>query len=317
VQDNIEYTCKYCVSCCGYYSYESGYTPALAGMSHFQGTMIHSQDWKEGFTCENKRVVVIGSGATAVTMLPSLAKQAKHVTILQRSPTYIMSIPSKRDLNSWFWWIIVLIIGYANVFQVIKYWDIFFGMFGYWFATTFPAKAKSYFLKAMKQSFTSAGSDASKFDAHFMPSYNPWEQRVCGCPDSDFYHAIAQKNVSIVTDKIDTFTPQGVLTATTKELISADVVILATGLNVLPFGGLKILVDNVPVDASKLRLYKGILDIFSQVDCFFFFSKFQLILAFVLWCCFIIAIVFSMVGVTNNFKFCILYLFNIIHIHSL
>lgn len=239
------FTCQFLYMCSGYYSYDQGYTPAFEGIENFKGEVIHPQFWSEEADYANKNIVVIGSGATAVTLLPSLAKKAQHVTMLQRSPTYLGSKPAvdpiANRLNRLFgrW--------------AARWWFILSSMFIYWFSKTFPERTKRAMLSDIEEIL------GDKFEEkHFKPNYNPWDQRVCLCPDADFFEAIKADKASIETDHIAGFTEDGIRLKSGKQL-NADMIVTATGLQIEFFGGIEFVIDDKPLVAHESYVYKGMM----------------------------------------------------------
>ena len=249
--DRVEqYTCDFLFMCSGYYDYAEGYTPPLAGAERFQGRIIHPQRWPSDLDYAGKRVVVIGSGATAVTLVPEMAKTAKHVTMLQRSPTYIVSRPEVDALASAFRRVLPNRIAYG----LTRWKNVVLGMIFFQLCRRRPGFVKNLVLKGVR---TALGPN---FDVatHFTPSYNPWDQRLCLVPNGDLFNAINAGTAEVVTDRIDTFTERGIRLRSGKEL-EADIVVTATGLNLLMLGGLQVEVDGRPIEFAKTLTYKGMM----------------------------------------------------------
>ena len=248
--DTFSLTCGWLFSCTGYYRYDKGYLPDFAGMDDFAGTIVHPQQWPEDLDCTGKRVVVIGSGATAVTLVPSLAASAAHVTMLQRSPTYIVSIPAKNltaDLLRK-----VLPMRYS---APATRWLLALTTQGSYFASKrWPGLVKRVLRKGIEHELP-AGYD---IDTHFTPRYNPWDQRLCAVPDGDLFKAISDGSASVVTDRISTFTRRGLRLESGAEL-EADIIVTATGLDLLFVGGMALSVDGVAVDIGSKVMYKGMM----------------------------------------------------------
>lgn len=243
--DGVQFSCQFLYMCAGYYSYDEAYSPEFPGAKDFKGDIIHPQFWPEDFDYSDKNMVVVGSGATAITLVPSLAKKAKHVTMLQRSPTYLGSKPAKdpiaNRLASWFgrW--------------AARWWFILTTMFIYWISKTFPNFVKRKMSGHIEEIL------GDKFDAkHFTPLYNPWDQRVCLCPDADFFEAIKADKASIETDHIERFTEHGIQLKSGKEL-TADTIVTATGLQIQFLGGLEFIVDGKPLNTRDSYVYKGMM----------------------------------------------------------
>jgi cation diffusion facilitator CzcD-associated flavoprotein CzcO len=253
------YTCQFIFSCSGYYNYTKGYTPEFKDQSSFEGEIIHPQHWPEKLDIANKEIVVIGSGATAVTIVPELAVEAKQVTMLQRSPTYIAALPNKDKIAARLKRLLPKKIAY----KLIRYKNIFYTIIFFNLCKLYPEKMKNFILKGAKK-----GLGDFPFDPHFMPNYNPWEQRFCIAPDGDFFRAIRKGKASVVTEHIDRFVPHGIVLKSGKTL-DADIIITATGLDLVAFGGVKIQLDSHSFDVSKSFVYKGLM--LSDLPNFFIF----------------------------------------------
>ena len=245
----VQFTCSFLFMCAGYYDYEQGYTPELEGRERFKGRVVHPQKWTSDIDYDGKRVVVIGSGATAVTLVPELAKRAAHVTMLQRSPTYIVTVPAKDKIADWMRARLPSRAAYA----VTRWKNVAFSMAFYNFSRAFPARAKRFIVGQVKKSLRGK-SDI----AHFTPTYDPWDQRICLVPDSDLFHALRDGTASVVTDHIVSFTERGLLLRSGQEL-EADLVVTATGLQLKFLGGLALEVDGKRVEPSDTMLYKGMM----------------------------------------------------------
>jgi cation diffusion facilitator CzcD-associated flavoprotein CzcO len=217
--------------------------------------MIHPQQWPEDLDYSDKRVVIIGSGATAVTLLPAMAGKAKHVTMLQRSPTYIASVPLVDPIATFLHKMFFLPTKWAHF--LIRWKNILGTMLIFWQAKTYPSLTKMY-LKGEIQSALGPDTDCD-IEKHFSPSYNPWEQRLCAVPNNDFFVAIKDKKASVVTDKIVSFTKTGLLLEETDTELPADIVITATGLVLQLFGGVEMFIDGEKVDMADARVYKGVM----------------------------------------------------------
>jgi len=247
-------TCSFLFMCSGYYDYAAGYTPEFRGTERFRGPIVHPQKWPEDLDFAGKRVVVIGSGATAVTLVPAMAETAAHVTMLQRSPTYIVSLPGEDRLANWLRRRLPAGLAYG----ITRWKNVLLGMWFYRFCRRNPTRARALITRWLTNEL-GPGYDVA---THFNPRYNPWEQRVCLVPDSDLFAAMRAGRASIVTDQIDTFTEKGVLLRSGTEL-EAGIIVTATGLNLLFLGGLEATVDGVRVDFAKTVNYKGMM--FSDV----------------------------------------------------
>ncbi|MDQ3799276.1 MAG: NAD(P)/FAD-dependent oxidoreductase [Acidobacteriota bacterium] len=245
----VRFTCGFLYLCTGYYDYESGYTPEWSGMERFRGRIVHPQKWTDDIDYAGKRVVVIGSGATAVTLVPAMAERAGHVTMLQRSPTYIVARPSEDKIANWLRALLPARAAYA----VTRWKNVLLAMFFYNLSRRRPSIMKRLIAKGVKKEL------GEEFDArHFTPSYNPWDQRLCLVPDSDLFRAIRDGRASVVTDHIETFTETG-LQLKSGEHLDADIVVTATGLVLKLMAGLRLTVDGEPVDLSKTMAYKGMM----------------------------------------------------------
>jgi cation diffusion facilitator CzcD-associated flavoprotein CzcO len=235
--------------CSGYYDYDAGYTPDFPGLSDFEGTVVHPQHWPEDLDCRGKRVVVIGSGATAVTLVPALAEaDAEQVTMLQRTPTYMVSRPSEDAFALWLRRVLPTGLAYA----ITRWRNILTQQFFYSFMRWRP-RAAARRLIDMVGDMLPAGYDLK---THFTPPYKPWDQRLCLVPDSDFFRAIRRGRASVATGHIARFTRGGIALESGEEL-PADVIVTATGLNVRVFGGVEFGIDGTPFVPAKHVLHKG------------------------------------------------------------
>eukprot|EP00659_Diplonema_papillatum_P009310 gene9310-14433_t len=247
----VRLTCRFLVMCSGYYSYDKGHTPAFKGADQFGGRIVHPQQWTPDIVYEGKKVVVIGSGATAVTLVPSLAETAEHVTMLQRSPTYIVPQPKTDPLAATlFKW---LPASWASFLARCK--QIFMSQFVYWMCLIQPAKMKAEFLGFAKRSL---GGDAEMVAKHFTPSYNPWDQRICLDPNAVFFKSIRAGKASVVTEEIDRFVDSGVKLVS-GEVLPADLIVTATGLDMVVWGNMACEVDGKCVVSSDIMTYKGMM----------------------------------------------------------
>jgi monooxygenase len=244
------FTCNFLFMCSGYYDYAGGYEPEFAGSASFQGRIVHPQKWPADLDYAGKRVVVIGSGATAVTLVPEMAKRAAHVTMLQRSPTYVVSRPAEDAFANTLRRYLPAKLAYA----VTRWRNVLFSMYFYRLARRKPAAVKHAILNMVR---TELGPDYD-VGRHFTPSYNPWDQRLCLVPDSDLFAAIKSGSASVVTDQIDNFTETGIKLHSGQEL-PADVIVTATGLKLIFLGGITIEVDGKPVDFPQAMTYKGMM----------------------------------------------------------
>ena len=247
-------TANFVMLCSGYYNYAAGYTPDWPGTAEFAGQIVHPQFWPEALDYAGKRVVVIGSGATAVTLVPELARTAARVTMLQRSPTYVVSRPAADKVADWLRDHLPAKLAYS----LVRLKNVGLGMWFFNMARKQPAKVKQR-LVAMVGEQLGADYDVA---THFTPRYNPWDQRLCLVPDADLFEAIKAGSADVVTDTIETFTAGGIRLASGTEL-SADIVVTATGLDMQLAGGMTFSVDGVPVPLNEALSYKGMM--FSDV----------------------------------------------------
>ncbi|MEQ1785693.1 MAG: NAD(P)/FAD-dependent oxidoreductase [Acidimicrobiales bacterium] len=246
----VQLTCGFIFSCTGYYRYDRGHQPDFAGLEEFAGTLVHPQAWPDDLDYAGKQVVVIGSGATAVTLIPSMAEDAAHVTMLQRSPTYIVSVPAKNPAAE-----VLRKVLPARVSGPLIRWILALGTQAtYVVSKKRPALVKRVLRKGVERQLPK-GYD---IDTHFTPSYDPWDQRLCAVPDGDLFKAIRTGRASVVTDHIDTFTERGIRLQSGVEL-EADVVVSATGLELLFIGGVQLAVDGEAVDLASRLTYKGMM----------------------------------------------------------
>jgi monooxygenase len=252
--ETVRFSCNFLFMCSGYYNYAHGYEPAFPGAERFRGRIVHPQKWPEDLDYAGKRVVVIGSGATAVTLVPEMAKTAARVTMLQRSPTYVVSRPAADKIADWLRARLPARLAYG----ITRWKNVLLGMYFYRLARKKPEAVKAYLVDLVKKEL---GPDYD-VKTHFTPRYNPWDQRLCLVPDSDLFAAIREGRVSVVTERIETFTETGLKLGSGVEL-PADVIVTATGLDLLALGGLALSVDGRAVDLAKTFGYKGMM--FSDV----------------------------------------------------
>jgi monooxygenase len=249
-KDAVRLTCNFLFMCTGYYDYAEGYTPPFAGTDQFQGQIVHPQKWPEDLDYSGKKVVVIGSGATAVTLVPEMAKTAAHVTMLQRSPTYVVSRPAEDAAANWLRAKLPAKLAYG----ITRWRNVLFGMLFFNLARKKPEKTKAQIIDMVRQHL---GPDYD-VATHFTPRYNPWDQRLCLVPDADLFDAIKDGSASVVTDQIDSFTSTGLKLKSGQEL-DADVVVTATGLKLQLLSGLQVSVDGQPVNMARTMSYKGMM----------------------------------------------------------
>ena len=244
----VQYTCHFLYMCAGYFSYARGYTPDFAGIERFKGRVVHPQQWADDVDCAGKCVVVIGSGATAVTLIPELAKTAAHVTMLQRSPTYMLSWPAEDKVARIIRRIFPDRIAHAlSRGQYVVLMMVFFRMARLW-----PGLLRRILIGRVRAEL-GPEYDIAK---HFTPRYNPWDQRLCLVPDSDLFQAIRNGKASVVTDRIVRFTEHGIALESGAEL-EADLIVTATGLDLQMVGGIDISVDGAQIDIGQCLQYKG------------------------------------------------------------
>ena len=249
-KESVQISCNFLFMCSGYYSYVEGFTPDFPGFKRFGGQVVHPQKWTDDIAYAGKRVVVIGSGATAVTLVPELAKQAAHVTMLQRSPTYVVARPAEDVWANRLRRFLPSMLAYG----ITRWKRVLLGMYVFRLCRTDPTKMKQLLLGGVRMAL-GPDYDVKK---HFTPRYNPWEQRLCLVPDGDLFASIKSGRASVVTDQIETFTETGIALKS-GETLDADLIITATGLNLQVLGGLQLSVDGKPVDMSKTMNYKGLM----------------------------------------------------------
>lgn len=246
----VTITCSFLFMCSGYYNYDAGYTPDFAGIEQFGGRLVHPQHWPADLDYAGKQVVVIGSGATAVTLVPEMAKHAAHVTMLQRSPTYVVSRPDEDALANRLRGVLPSKIAYA----ITRWKNVLMQMYFFKMCKAQPAKVKAALLDEAQKAL---GADYD-ISTHFTPRYNPWEQRLCLVPNGDLFESIKSGSASVVTDVIETFTPTGI-TLKSGQTLPADIVVSATGLNLIVLGGLTLRVDGKAVNLAEAMIYKGMM----------------------------------------------------------
>ena len=242
------FTCSFLFMCSGYYSYKKGHTPEFAGRERFKGTIVHPQEWPTDLDYAGKRVVVIGSGATAVTIVPSMADKAAHVTMLQRSPTYMVSRPDHDVLANR----MRKVLPPKMAYNLTRFKNTWRQQLVYNKTRTDPNKVKQLLLGGIKMEL---GADYD-IDKHFTPTYNPWDQRLCLVPNGDFFKAMREGKASVVTDHIASFTETGIQLASGEHL-DADIIVTATGLELVTLGEMDFFVDGNQVDFAKTWTYKG------------------------------------------------------------
>ncbi|HPI47169.1 MAG TPA: NAD(P)/FAD-dependent oxidoreductase [Hyphomonadaceae bacterium] len=246
----VTFTCSFVMMCSGYYRYEHGYTPDFPGRDRYKGDFVHPQLWPENLDYKDKQVVVIGSGATAVTIVPEMARTAAHVTMLQRSPTYVVSRPSQDKIANR----LRKILPRKTAYGLTRWKNVGLQMLFFNRARTAPDKVRAMITNLAQKEL---GPDYP-VSTHFNPKYNPWDQRMCLIPDSDLFKELISGRASVVTDTIDTFTETGIRLSSGQEL-KADIVVSATGLDLQFLGGAEVKVDGETIDLSKRLTYKGMM----------------------------------------------------------
>jgi monooxygenase len=241
-------TCRFLFSCTGYYDYENPYTPEFPGRERFRGRVIHPQHWPD-LDYTNQRIVVIGSGATAMTLVPALTDRAAHVTMLQRSPTYVLSLPAVDPVASW----LLERLPPRNAAVLARWKNVTLGMLFNQFCRRYPERAKKLLLTGVEKQLAGAADLA-----HFTPTYNPWDQRMCLVPDADLFAAIKCGKASVVTDRIATFTETGIALESGTEL-PADIIVTATGLRLSWMGGIELEVDGKRIEPTQMMIYRGMM----------------------------------------------------------
>lgn len=247
------YKARFIFECTGYYNYDEGHEVDFPGESNFEGPAFHPQHWPENLDYTDKEVVVIGSGATSITLVPAMAEKAKHVTMLQRSPTYVLAVPEKDNVTEWLRqylpeWLVYRITRTRNIFLQRIVYDL---------AQTFP-KTMRWLIRRQIRSWVGEDFDMR----HFSPDYDPWDERLCVVPDGDLFEALREGSASIVTDHIERFTENGILVKDGQDIeegreLEADVIVEATGLNLQMMGGIEMEVDGEKVSHSDRMVYRG------------------------------------------------------------
>ena len=246
----IHMTCNFLFLCGGYYSYDKPYMPEFPNQDTFQGRLIHPQFWDESLDYTDKKVIVIGSGATAVTLVPAIAKNASHVTMLQRSPSYVVSAPAEDSWSKMLNYILPTRLTYF----LIRWKNILRTSIGFYLSRKYPAKVKERLVNLVREEL---GQDFN-VDKHFMPKYNPWDQRMCLVPDGDLFMAIRDGKASVVTDMIDRFDENGIHVQS-GEFLDADIIVSATGIEINALNDIDVTVDQIKVEPHKKFSYKGMM----------------------------------------------------------
>jgi monooxygenase len=247
---SISMTCNFLFLCGGYYSYDKPYMPKFPKQDQFEGQVIHPQFWDESIDCSDKKVVVIGSGATAVTLVPAIAKNAAHVTMLQRSPSYVVSAPGE---DSWSQ-ALNKIFPIRLTYFLIRWKNIFRTSLGFYLSRKYPERVKDRLINLVREEL---GNDYD-VEKHFTPRYNPWDQRMCLVPDSDLFNSIKCGKASVVTDHIDHFTEKGILVKSGEHL-EADIIVTATGIELNALNDIEVSVNNEKVEPHNRLSYKGMM----------------------------------------------------------
>jgi monooxygenase len=248
--ETVTLTCGFLFVNSGYYRYDEGYTPEFPGLDGFAGEVIHPQHWPENLDYAGKRVVVIGSGATAMTLVPALAKDAAGVTMLQRSPTYVVSMPGEDGLAN----LLRRYLPDRVVYPIVRWKNVALQGISYRLSRRRPELMK----KLLRRGVVKALPPGYDVDTHFKPRYDPWDQRLCLVPDADLFEALGNGSAEIVTDRVATFTADGIELESGREL-KADVVVTATGLNLLFLGGIRVSIDGEEPDLARALTYKGMM----------------------------------------------------------
>jgi monooxygenase len=249
-RETVRLSCGFLLMCTGYYRYDEGYTPDFEGTERFAGRIVHPQQWPEDLDYDGYRVVVIGSGATAVTLVPAMAQRAAHVTMLQRSPSYVVSLPARDPLAD----LLRRALPAKVAYPIVRWKNVLLTSLFFQLSRRAPRFIRALIRKGVEKRLP----PGYEIDTHFNPRYDPWDQRVCLVPDGDLFEAISNGDASIVTDRIETFTEKGLRLASGTEL-EADLIVTATGLKLLPLGGMTIAVDGREIELSETVGYKGMM----------------------------------------------------------
>lgn len=246
--ETATYTCDFLYGCTGYYRYDAGYEPRFPGADRFRGQLVHPQHWPEDLDYSGKQVVVIGSGATAVTLVPAMCKTAAHVTMLQRSPTYLLTLPAQDVIAN----LLRRLLPAGTAHSIVRWKNILVGLGIYQLSKRAPNFTSRLLRKAAAENLPQGYA----VDKHFNPKYNPWDQRLCLVPDSDLFQAISAGRATVITDQIDTISEYGISLQSGQQL-NADIIVSATGLQMLALGGVHLTVDGTRVDPGATFVYKG------------------------------------------------------------
>ncbi len=243
-------TCSFLMMCSGYYRYGRGHVPDFDGIDDFNGDILHPQHWPEGYDYSNKRIVIVGSGATAVTLLPAMADRAKHVTMLQRSPTYIGAVPSVDHVANLFRYMLPGMMAHKLIRMKNIVLITFFYQMARWFPGWFKWQVHRYIRKELGPDFD--------IKRHFTPKYAPWDQRFCVAPDGDFFQVLKNGSASVVTDHIERITESGIALRS-GECIEADAIVLATGLDIQVGGGIEVSINDKVIEPAECISYRGMM----------------------------------------------------------
>ena len=257
----VRFTCNFLFMCAGYYSYGKGYTPDFTGIERFRGTIVHPQEWPADLDYKGRKVVVIGSGATAMTLVPAMAPDVDHIVMLQRSPTYVVSRPDRDAIANG----LRKVLPERWAYAITRWKNVGLQQFFYRRTRTQPAKVKQKLLELVRKELGPEYDVAT----HFTPSYNPWDQRLCLVPNSDLFVAIRSGKASVVTDQIERFTASGIRLRSGEQL-DADIIVTATGLDLVVLGEMRFAVDGAPVNFADHWTYKGMMcsDVPNMVSTF-------------------------------------------------
>ena len=247
--DLKDMTCNFFFLCGGYYSYTKPHMPYFKNQENFKGQIVHPQFWDESLDYKNKKIAVIGSGATAITIVPAIAEQAEHVVMIQRSPTYVVSGPSEDVINKF----LRRILPERITYFLIRWKNILYQSFTFFMARKYPERTKNKILDLAKNEI-----GVENVNQHFTPSYKPWDQRICLVPDSDLFNAINNKKASVVTNTINKFYQDGILLDSGKK-IEADIIITATGIELNSLNDINVTIDDIKVIANERLTYKGMM----------------------------------------------------------
>ena len=243
-------TCNFLFLCGGYFSYSKPHMPSFKNQEKFEGQLIHPQFWNDQINYSNKKIIVIGSGATAITLVPAIAEKAKHVVMLQRSPSYVVSRPSEDSINKFLRKFLPIKVTYF----LIRWKNILWQSYTFFLARKFPKKIKEGILELLKDEL----GPEYNIQKHFTPSYKPWDQRMCLVPDSDLFKAINKNKASVFTDKVKQFESDGILLES-GEKITADIIITATGIELNSLNDIDVTLDNIKINAHERLTYKGMM----------------------------------------------------------